>query len=260
MKILFYLLILFGLQIKAQTYEVFVDTKHQTIYTPEAIEKYFGDIKDLDSRKWNVEQNSNPPVLNFKIYVNKEKLNILELDKINNSQDGMGTIRKSVPNLPFGFSYVNYSDNYVLRPVDVYGKKYIEKAVLQELDWKFENEFKEILGYKAQKATSKYMDFVVTIWVTKEITADFMPAYNIKPIKGFVLEMFYVIENEAGEMINSINVISLKEIKDYKFKTLSDQLNKKVKVVSSAELDDIYDDLNNKRNQMMNQESTIDKK
>ena len=259
MKNLLYLILLFSISTKAQIYEVLVDTKHQTIYSEKGLE-FFNEIKDVDARKWNIEQNSNPPVLNFKIIADKNNLNILELDKINNSQENTGSIKKSVPNLPFGFSAVNYKDAFALRPVDVYGKKYIEKAELKELDWKIENEFKEILGYKVQKATSKYQNFDVIIWFTKDIKPNFMPAYNIKPIDGFVLEMQYVIENESGKMLNTIYVTSLKEIKKYTFKSPIAELGKKNNIVSSDELDKIYEEANKKRNEMYNQDNGVDKK
>ena len=121
-------MILFSSIVYAQTYKVLLETKHQTIYTPEQIEKYFGNIKDSDAKKWNVEQNMNPPILNYEIVFTKKNMSIKELAKINNSQDGNGSIKKTVPNLPFNQTYVDLIDNFALRKVDVYGKEYIEKA------------------------------------------------------------------------------------------------------------------------------------
>lgn len=261
MKKLFYFTFIISSFIQAQTYKVLLDTKHQTIYTPEAIEKYFGDIKDAEAKKWNVEQNMNPPILNYEIVVNKDNMSISELEKINNSQDNKGSIKKSVPFLPFNKTYVDLAEGFALRQVDVYGKDYIERAELQNLDWKFEDEFKEILGYKVQKATSKFMNFNVTAWFTKDIKIDFIPAYNIKAFNGFVLEMSYVIENEAGEMRNTINVTKVEQLnKKVTFKFPITEPGKKSNVVTSDELDAIYDEANRKRNEMFNQESSIDKK
>ncbi len=254
-------MILFSSIVYAQTYKVLLETKHQTIYTPEQIEKYFGNIKDSDAKKWNVEQNMNPPILNYEIVFTKKNMSIKELAKINNSQDGNGSIKKTVPNLPFNQTYVDLIDNFALRKVDVYGKEYIEKAELKALHWKIENEFKDILGYKVQKATSKFMDFDVTIWFTKEIDLDFMPAYNIKSIDGFVLEMSYVIKNESGEMNNIINVTKVEKLKDgVRFKFPMTEPGKKSNVVTSDELDVIYDEANRKRNEMYNNNQGVDKK
>jgi GLPGLI family protein len=260
MKKLLTLIILISSFAQAQVYEIDLTTQHQTIYTPEAKEKFYGHIKDAESKKWNIEQNENPPSIDYEIFLNKDNMSISELEKINNSQNEMGSIKKSVPFLPFNKTSVNIKDGFALRPVDVYGKNYIEKAELQNLEWKLVDEHKDILGYKTQKAVSKFMNFDVIIWFTKEINIDFIPAYNIKPTNGFVLEMYYIIQNDAGEMRNSIKVTSVKEInKKVSFKYPNTESGKKNNIVTSEELDKIYEEANNKRNAMYNQEG-VDKK
>ncbi len=238
---------------QAQIYEVLVETKHQTVYSEKGLE-FFQDIKDPDQRKWNIEQNSNPPALDFKVYSSKTEQNTFEQDKVNNEQDFKGQIKKSVPGLNFGYSYTSFAEKANYLPIDIYGKKYTVKSDLKDLVWNYTNETKEIMGYKAEKAISKYGDFQLEMWFTKEIPFNFMPA-NIQPIEGFVLEMNYYIENEVGKMNNFVRVKSFKQIEKYKFKKTS-----KAPIITEEKSFELYDEANEKRNEMFNQDNGIDKK
>ena len=104
-------MILFSSIVYAQIYEVKVEFRHQTKYTPEYIEKNFGDIKDVDDRKWNIEQNENPNPLDYLIYSSKNEQNSIEQEKINNDQNNQGGIKKSVAGLPFGLTYSDFNTN-----------------------------------------------------------------------------------------------------------------------------------------------------
>ncbi len=81
-----------------------------------------------------------------------------------------------------------------------------------------------------------------------------MPA-NIQPIEGFVLEMNYYIENEAGKMNNFVRVKSFEQIEKYKFKKTS-----KAPIITEEKSFELYDEANEKRNEMFNQDNGIDKK
>ena len=252
--------------VQAQIYEVKVELQHHTKYTPEYIEKFYGDIKDADARKWNIEQNENPKPLDYLIYSSEKEYNSIEQEKIDNSQDAKGGVKKSVAGLPFGLTYSDFTTNENFRVVDVYGKKYIVKNPIEKLNWEFLNENKEILGYKVQKAKSKYragqMVYDVEAWFTKDIDFKFMPI-AVQPLDGFVLEMNLFMEiPEVGRMDNFIRVQNIKpNVKNYKFKNpLKADKKSKLKIISPQELSDIYDEANRKRNEMYNQESSIDKK
>lgn len=265
MKQFLTLIILFSSFTQAQVYEVLVETKHNTKYTPEYIEKIFGNSKD-EITKWNIEQNSNPPALDYKIYSSNKEQNSIEQEKINNEQGNQGEIKKSVPGLPFGLTYSDFNINENYRNVDVYGKNYIVKVPIEDLVWNYTEETKEILGYKTYKATAKYNiynnEYNVEAWFTKDINFDFMPI-SVKRIKGFVLEITMFIElKDVGKMTNLIKVQSFKKTeKKYTFKNpLKADKKSKLPVVSLDELDKIYDEANNKRNEMYNNSQGIDKK
>lgn len=266
MKKLFYLVLVLTYFANAQIYEVKVEFQHHTKYTPEYIEKGYGNIKDADARKWNIEQNENPKPLDYLIYSSKNEQNSIEQEKIINDQNSFGEMKKAVPGLPFGLTYSDFTLNENFREVDVYGKKYIVKTPIEELTWEFTNETKEILGYKVQKAKSKYkvgqMVFDVEAWVTKEFEFNFIPI-NVKPLDGFVLEMNLFIEiPEVGRMDNFVRVQNIKpNVKNYKFKNpLKADKKSKLQIVSQEELSEIYNEANRKRNEMFNQGSVIDKK
>lgn len=266
MKKLFYLLFVLSSFVQAQVYEVKVELQHHTKYTPEYIEKFFGNIKDVEARKWNIEQNENPKPLDYLIYSSEKEYNSIEQEKIDNAQDTKGGVKKSVAGLPFGLTYSDFMLNENYREVDVYGKKYIVKNLIEKLTWELTNETKEILGYKVQKAKSKYkagqMVYDVEAWFTKDIDFKFMPI-AVQPLDGFVLEMNLFMEiPEVGRMDNFIRVQNIKSnVKNYKFKNpLKADKKSRLQIISPQELSDIYDEANRKRNEMFNQESSIDKK
>ncbi|HCC95757.1 MAG TPA: hypothetical protein DEQ26_15835 [Flavobacteriaceae bacterium] len=260
MKKLIALIILISSFANAQFYEVLLETKYHPEYTPEYLEKMFKDMKDPEARKWHIDQYTNAKPIEFKIYSSKTELNTIEQEKIDNQQGVQGGVKKSAPGLPFGLTYSNFTKGENYRQVDVYGKNYIVITPLEELDWKYTDETKEILGYKAYKATSKYGYFNVEAWLTKEIDFNFMPI-TVKPIEGFVLEMNIFLEEEnVGKYNNYVKVLTInKNVKKYKFKIPIKEPGKKVNVVSPQELDKIYEEANNKRNAMYNQEG-VDKK
>ena len=259
MKKLFYLVIVLTSFVNAQIYEVKLELQHKSKYTPEYIEKFFGDIKDAEARKWNIDQNENPNPLDYLIFSSKDEQNSIEQEKINNSQDAKGGVKKAVTGLPFGLAYSDFSTNENFREVDVYGKKYIVKIPIEDLTWKFTNESKVILGYTAFKATTKYNIYDVEAWYTKDIDFNFMPI-AVQPIEGFVLEMNLFVEiPEVGRMDNYIRVLNVNpNVKNYKFKNpLKSDKKSKLQVVSMDQLDEIYNEANRKRNEMFNSDSGI---
>ena len=261
MKKLFYLVLVVTSFVNAQVYEVKVEFQHQTKYTPEYIESNFGNIKDADTRKWNIEQNENPKPLDYLIYSSKSEQNSIEQEKLDNSQDVKGGVKKSVAGLPFGLTYSDFTVNENFREVDVYGKKYIVKKPIEKLTWEFTNETKNILGYKAYKAMTKYAFYNVEAWFTKDIDFKFMPI-AVQPLDGFVLEMnLFVDMPEVGRMDNIIRVQKIKpNVKNYKFKNpLKADKKSKLQIISQEELSDIYDEANRKRNEMFNASNGADK-
>jgi len=261
MKKLIALIVMFSSFANAQVYEILLETKNHPEYTPEFLEKMYGNIKDPEVRKWNIDQNTNTKPIEFRIYSSKTELNTIEQEKIDNQQGNQGEVKNSVPGFSFGLTYSNFTNGENYRKVDLNGKKYIIKTPLEELDWKFTDETKEILGYKVYKVTSKYGKFDVEAWFTKEIDFNFMPI-RVKPIEGFVLEMNIFLEAEnVGKVNNYIKVLTInKNAKKYKFKNPMTETSKKDNVVTPQEYLKIEEEVNNKRNDLYNQSNGVDKK
>ncbi|WP_291118893.1 GLPGLI family protein [Empedobacter sp. UBA7248] len=264
MKKLITFIVLFSSFANAQIYEVLIETKYHPEYTPEYLEKFYKDTKDPETRKWYIDQHTNAKPIEFKIYSSKTELNTIEQEKIDNQQGVQGGVKNSAPGLPFGLTYSNLIKGENYRKVDLYGKNYIIKTPLEGLDWKFTDETKEILGYKAYKATAKYnkynTEYNVEAWFTKEIDFNFMPI-TVKPIEGFVLEMNIFLEAEnVGKVNNYVRVLTInKNAKKYKFKNLVTESGKNDNVVTPQEYQKIEQEANNRRSAMYNQEG-VDKK
>ena len=55
MKKIIALIILISSFANAQVYEILLETKNHPEYTPEFLEKMYGNIKDPEVRKWNID-------------------------------------------------------------------------------------------------------------------------------------------------------------------------------------------------------------
>ncbi len=248
--------------LNAQVYEVLVETKFHPEYTAEYLEKFYDDIKDPEGRKWNIEQHTNAKPIEFKIYFSKTELNTIEQEKIDNQQGMEGEIKNYPPGLIYGLTYSNLTKGENYRKVDLYGKNYIVKTPLEKLDWTYTDDTKEILGYKAYKATAKYNnEYNVEAWFTKEIELNFMPIL-VKPIEGFVLEMNIFLEAvNVGKVNNYIKVLTInKNAKKYKFKNPIIETAKNDNVVTPQEYLKIEEEANRKRNEVYNNNQGVDKK
>lgn len=264
MKKLIALIVLFSSFAQSQIYEVLIETKYNPEYTAEYLEKFYEDIKDPEGRKWHIEQHTNAKPIEFKIYFSKTDLNTIEQEKIDNQQGIQGEVKNYPPGLIYGLTYSNLTKGENYRKVDLYGKNYIVKTPLEELDWTYTDETKEILGYKAYKATAKYniynTDYNVEAWFTKDINFDFMPI-SVKSIEGFVLEMNIFLEAEnVGKVNNYIKVLKInKNAKKYKFKNPIIETGKKDNVVTPQEFQKLEEEANRKRSEMYNNNNGVDK-
>lgn len=260
MKQFLTLLILLSSFANAQIFEVLVETKYNPEYTAEYLGKFYEDIKDPETRKWYIEQHTNAKPIEFKIYFSKTELNTIEQEKIDNQQGIQGEVKNYPPGLIYGLTYSNLTKGENYRKVDLYGKNYIVKSPLEELDWTYTDETKEILGFKTYKATAKYNKYNVEAWFTKEIDSNFMPIL-IKPLEGFVLEMNIFLEAEnVGKVNNYIKVLKInKNAKKYKFKNPIIETGKKDNVVTPQEFQKLEEEANRKRSEMYNNNNGVDK-
>ncbi|TGN30061.1 GLPGLI family protein [Empedobacter tilapiae] len=251
MKKLIVLIVLVSSYVNAQFYEVEYETQIKVKYNQKGLD-FYKDITDFELRKQNIDQNENPAALEFKFILHKDEANTIELPKVENVQGQIVFIKKSAPYMYFGTTYFNTEKQEVLMQQDVYGKKYIVYDKINNLDWKLSNETKEILGYKAQKATANFNDRIFVAWFVPEIKTDLMLINFMSP-GGLVLDLEISYEDEMGEYFGFYKANSVKEKSKYKI-VIPTKGNK----ISNDELEKIWDDLDKRRNEVNNE--GIDKK
>ena len=144
MKKLIALIILISSYANAQFYEVEYETQIKVKYNEKGLD-FYKEISDPEVRKQNIDQNENPPALDFKFIFNNDEANVIELPKVQNGQGQIVFIKKSAPYMYFGTTYFNHAKQETLMQQDVYGKKYIVYDKINNLDWKLSNETKNIL-------------------------------------------------------------------------------------------------------------------
>lgn len=100
----------------------------------------------------------------------------------------------------------------------IYGEKdfYIASEALPKIDWKIENEIKELLGYNVQKATCNFRGRNYIAWFTPEINIPDGP-WKFNGLPGLILEIssndsfikfeaFQITLNKKGENVQDLFV------------------------------------------------------
>ncbi len=119
------------------------------------------------------------------------------------------------------------------------GKLYIdfskENTIIEDslniIPWKLETEYKEILGYKVQKATAEFRKNVWTVWFTKDLPY-FDGPWKLNSLPGLILEASSMEGRLAYKVIKIAN--SNPSVLEKERTELKDKLNKK-KAISAKE-------------------------
>ena len=255
MKKLTALILLISTFSSAQFYEIIYETQVQTHYNEKGLKWFEDGITDVNELNKIIEENKNPPKQDFKFTYSQQLSKTEHIPRIRNHQDENGPMIYKFP-INIGRGAVNdYLNKIYAFEADVYGKKYTVKDNLKWIDFKETGKSKELLGFKVYEALGKYDNVDVLIWFTTEIPYQYSPEIYVST-KGFILETHYKYFDEESETITSWTAKSVKKMKSEP----KIGFPKKGKEVKFSELDAIYDEANRKRNEMFNQESSIDKK
>lgn len=119
------------------------------------------------------------------------------------------------------------------------GKLYIdfskENTIIEDslniIPWKLETEYKEILGYKVQKAMAEFRKNVWTVWFTKDLPY-FDGPWKLNSLPGLILEASSMEGRLAYKVIKIAN--SNPSVLEKERTELKDKLNKK-KAISAKE-------------------------
>lgn len=254
MRQFIFIIFLFTNLVKAQFYEISFETQVQTYYTDKGLKWFEEWEEDVIEREKMIEQNKNPPKQDFKFIYNSQFSKIEHQQKITNHQNPDEVTIFKIP-MNVGFSTINDYKNKVYGfEVDVYGKKYLGKDDLKEIELTDTGAIKELIGFEVFEAIGKFNDADVIVWYTKDIPYQYSPEiYKTK--RGFILETHYKFKNEESEIINSWIAKEIKLLKSEP-KIIFPKKGIEVKPV---EVDAIYDEANRKRNEMFNTSNGVDK-
>ncbi len=214
---------------------------------PEEDRKFFieNDIRD------QLKQNEEPDPCEYKMLISNKESSFTYVEKISNNQDPNAAVIRVAP-AGFGTTYKNLNDSFQRNDFNVYGKKYFSHDPLKKIDWKITKEKKEILGLEVRKAIAEDSTAVYTAWYTPKIAISNGPS-EYHGLPGLILEA----EKSSKTMVYSERYIAESiQTLDKKPKIIKPDQGTQVR---AEEVGKIWDDANNKRNQMWNDSDGIEK-
>lgn len=99
-----------------------------------------------------------------------------------------GRVAKVIAQKTNEYLFKDFEEEILISPERILRNKFIVKEGLDELRWKINNEFKEILGFKVQKAKTKFRGRNYTAWFAQEIPIRNGP-WKFQNLPGLILEV-----------------------------------------------------------------------
>ncbi|MDD3772168.1 MAG: GLPGLI family protein [Weeksellaceae bacterium] len=183
----------------------------------------------------------------YELIADREESQYNYMEKVDNEQPKeMNTQTIIVEIGSPGIHYVNTKEKFFMKETEVGNKRYIIKDSLTVIDWKIQNETKEVEGIQVRKATASLKNNEITAWYAPKIT------YKSGPDKywglpGIILELETVqgLQN-GGKVVTTYKAVKIEILgKDKKM----NQPNRG-KIVTSAEIREIHDEANKKMREM----------
>jgi GLPGLI family protein len=84
-------------------------------------------------------------------------------------------------------NYMHLTDSIMLSQVSMLNSIYIVKENLPKINWKIEDEFKQLSNLKCQKATGYFRGRTYTVWFATNIPVPFGP-WKLQGLPGLILE------------------------------------------------------------------------
>lgn len=198
-----------------------------------------------------LKQNEEPEPCEYKMVISNKESSFTYVEKINNDQDPNANVIRVAP-AGFGTIYKNLSDSTRRENHNVYGKKYFSLDPLKKMDWKISKEKTEILGFKVRKATAEDSTAIYTVWYAPKLPISNGPS-DYGGLPGLILEA----EKSSKKMIYTERFIA----------ESIEELDKKPKIIkpdegaqiSIKDIGAIWNEANEKRNQMLRGSEGVDK-
>lgn len=255
MRKLIALIILISSFANAQFYEIEYEMHVQTHYTEKGLKWFEEWEEDPKDRQIIIDMNMNPPIENYKFVFNENFSFSNHIAKVDNTQEEQHIfVNKTAPT--FGKNaFIDYKENKFWTQIDVYGDKYLAYDSIHKISFVDTGKTKEILGKQVKEAVGKIGKYDLIAWYAPSINNNSSPDI-FYGTNGLILELHYKYKmGDEGEILVSWKATKIKDLN----KSLKLVKPIKGKLVKYSEIDKIYEEANNKRNAMYNQEG-VDKK
>ena len=255
MKKLLTLIIIISSFANAQFYEIEYEMHVQTHYTEKGLKWFEEWEEDPKDRQIIIDLNMNPPIENYQFVFNENFSSSNLIRKVDNSQDDQTIfVNKTAPT--FGENaFIDYKENKFWAQIDVYGDKYLAYDSVHKVNFEDTGKTKEILGKQVKEAVGKIGKYDLIAWYAPSIDYKFSPDI-FYGTNGLILELHYKYKmGDEGEILVSWKATKIKNLN----KSLKLVKPTKGIIVKFSELDKVFEEANNKRNELYNEEG-IDKK
>jgi len=242
--------------LQAQFYEVSFDVQVQTHYNEKGLKWFDEWEEDPKDRQILIELNRNPPVENYKFIFDVNFSSSTHEARINNSQTEQNIFVSKFPPTFGKNAFIDYKENKFWSETDVYGDKYLAYDSIYKVDFVDTGKTKEIAGFQVKEAVGKQGKFNIIAWYAPKIAYDYSPDI-FYGTNGLILELHYKYEvDDEGEILVSWKSTKIKPLKK------NSKLVKptKGKVVKFIELNAVWEEANDKRNALYNNNDGVDKK
>ncbi|MFA7686945.1 MAG: GLPGLI family protein [Moheibacter sp.] len=202
--------------------------------------------------KDQISMNEMPEPATYKMIISNKESSFTYIEKISNNQDPNMPVIRYAP-AGFGTTYHSLTDSVQIKDFNVYDKKYHSFDPLYIFDWEISRETKIVSGYETRKATTTdKAGNSVTAWYAPKFSLSHGPA-EFWGLPGIILEV--EIKSKEFPMTNLYVVNSIKTSEE-PLKVIKPNKGTQIK---EEEIDRIFQEANDRRNQMFNDTSGVDK-
>ncbi|RRO17757.1 GLPGLI family protein [Flavobacteriaceae bacterium 14752] len=213
--------------------------------------------KDILKNKENISQQTKKLVEGGVKYAKREEYKLktndtlsyfYKVDKLNFKEDPLKDIYEGIAKNFSNFNeyvFFNLKDNYLVFNKRVINSNYTIKQKPLNFNWKILDEFKEILGFNAQKAEGEYKDilvgktFKIQAWFIKDIPISTGPdLYTGLP--GLIIELNLprsILKitniNETNKIDFDLKLNENEIINENEFKKIVESLNEKINEIKN---------------------------
>lgn len=89
-------------------------------------------------------------------------------------------------------------------------------SILPNFEWVLKNEYKEILGYKVQKATSNFLGRIITAWFTSDLSISDGP-WKFSNLPGLILMAEINLNKESYLVYEAVSLKQIKKFPNFNF-------------------------------------------